>query len=73
MKTLTKDHLSKILVSGQQQGSFSVCHSKNNIVGNSWFHLGNIPYPMSVLPKAFNDLTVNTFVSQAIHAASGTG
>lgn len=70
IKTLTKDHLSKIFVGGQQQSSLSVGRGEDNIVGNSWFHLGNVPYEMTVLPKALNDLTINTFVSQEIHATA---
>jgi hypothetical protein len=74
VKTLTKNHLSKILVCRQQQGGFSVCRGEDDIVGNSWLHLGNILHKMTVLPKTLNDLTVNAFVSQEIHAtASVTG
>jgi hypothetical protein len=70
VQALTKDYLSKVLVGRQQQVCFLVCRGKDGVVRDSWLHLGNIPYKMTVLPKAFNDLTVNTLISQEIHATA---
>jgi hypothetical protein len=41
-----------------------------NHIGIPWLHLGNILYKVTVFPKTVNDLAVNTFVSQEIHATA---
>lgn len=73
-KAPAKNHFSKILVCGQQQSGFGVGRCQDNIVGKTGGHLGNIPHVMTILPKAFNNLTVNTFIREEIHAVvSATG
>lgn len=54
MEVLTKNHFAKVLVGREQQSGFLVSHGKDNIVGNSRFHLGNIPDRVPILVQTFD-------------------
>ena len=59
---LAEYQFAKVLVCGQQNGSFSVCQMEHNIVGNPWLHLGDIVNQVAILSQKINDLTVYAFV-----------
>jgi len=71
---LTKDQLAEILVGRQEHIGLLVCKRKDNVIGNALFHLGSVPYRVTVPPQAIHDLTIHALVGQEIHpAVSATG
>jgi hypothetical protein len=64
---LAKNHLPKILVRREEQRRFSVGHVEYRIIRYGRGRLSHLPYLVAILTEAFDDATVNTFISYEVH------
>ena len=67
---LTEDQLSEVLVRSQEKGTILSSPPKHQLVRQPWVELGDIGHLVPILPKALDDLAINAFVGDELHAAS---
>ena len=71
---LAIDQLAEILVRSDEDRGLLIGPIKHDIIGDAGFHFGNVKHMMPRLPKPFDNLPINAFVSQNVHCAdSATG
>lgn len=63
---------SKVLVSRQQQSAFTVRQVAHGLIEHLWFHFGNVPYMVTVLPKTANNLPIYALVRYKVHVAASS-
>lgn len=66
---LTKDHLAKVLVSGEKQRRFSIRDVEHRFVGYGRGHLCHVPHLMAVLAKAFDNTAIDPLIGYEVHLA----